>query len=201
MYKNVVVAADGSWTGTKVNFRDRGIIGGKATYMVNDTKLDMPLTNLNANPLATEQDKPAGPNTTILISPASGGIHIYGLDHGIYYLVEIESPAGFHKLEAPIIVNVERIMNPDWTDDYDKFLGDYKVTWTYQPHGRSEVENLGNTVTCIDVLNLTGPRLPGTGGIGTTIVVIAGLLIIALLGTALFIYKKRSTLSTIRNKK
>ena len=199
-----------SATGTKVEFRFNGVRAslsapafngekpGTASYMVNDNELAMPLTDLNADPLATET------TTTVLVSPTSGVINIYGLDDGVYYLVEIEAPAGFHKLEAPVIITVGRTMGPS-NDLYDEFLGAYRVFWDYQPHGRTEVTSgdpQTSTVTCIDVLNLTGPRLPGTGGIGTTIVIIAGILIIAFFAIAIVAYvvvnKKRRVLNALK---
>ncbi|MCL2031251.1 MAG: SpaA isopeptide-forming pilin-related protein [Oscillospiraceae bacterium] len=194
-------------TGTKVEFRYNGIsagginafnkeAAGTASYMVNDEKLALPITNLNQSPLATVTT-----TTTVLESPESGKINVYGLDHGVYYLVEIEAPAGFHKLEAPIKITVGRTIEAASTSLYDRFIGNYKVSWMYQPHGRSPVES-GDTVSCIDVLNLTGPRLPGTGGIGTTIVIIAGILIIAFFAAAIVasivVYRKRRVLNALK---
>ena len=191
--------------GTKVEFRYNGVSAGgsnafnkesagTASYMVNDNKLVLPVTDLNESPLATVTT-----TTTILVSPASGKINVYGLDDGVYYLVEIESPAGFHKLEAPIKVTIARTMETGQTSLYDEFIGNYKVFWTYQPHGRSLVES-GDTVAVIDVLNLTGPKLPGTGGIGTPLFVIGGILMIAFFAGAIIFYKKRSSASLLRKK-
>jgi hypothetical protein len=226
LYKNVTNPANPAGTGTKVVFRYNGIstgaspnqwngeLAGYASYMVNDNKLKQPMAanlNLSLTDVAnmdsvnTTKANETNPGTlqTVLVSPASGYINVYGLDDGVYYLVEIEAPAGFHKLEAPVVITVGRVMEPSSTSNlYNEFLGKYKVYWDYQPHGRSQVESDGDSVDCIDVLNLTGPRLPGTGGIGTTIVIVAGILIIALFGTAIVTYvvvhKKRNTLNALK---
>lgn len=94
---------------------------------------------------------------------------------GKYVVVETEAPDGY-KSKAPVVITIT---------DKDATSGVYDGTFAY------EGTTNGNT---LNVENIKGQSLPGTGGMGTTIFTIAGLGTIVVAGAALTIYmKKRRT--------
>ena len=98
----------------------------------------------------------------------AGYVTIKGLDTDTYYLEEIEAPAGYNKLTARKEVTINAANNDATVNDV-----------TYVSGG-------------VQVINKTGSLLPETGGIGTTIFYIVGLVL--MLGAAiLLITKKRMT--------
>ena len=107
----------------------------------------------------------------ILISlENTGRVDIEGIKAGTYYLKEVESPKGYNKLASPIKVEI----NDDGTlkiDDKDK-IG-------------------GASITQVNVENKTGTLLPSTGGLGTTIIYMAGAILVIASGIVL-VSKKRS---------
>ncbi len=92
---------------------------------------------------------------------------LYGLAFGEYYLVETQAPAGYNKLPTPVNVTVNGISHLD--DD-----------------GNSPDVDEGDSVT---VENSTGTELPSTGGSGTTMLYIAGSILI--LGALVLLVTKR----------
>lgn len=107
---------------------------------------------------------------TEITTDANGKFELVGLDEGVYKLHETEAPAGYNKLAADIDVII--------TSEYDEAA----LTATY------EINN--NVPATIKVENKTGGLLPETGGIGTTIFYVAGIVLV--LGAAvLLITKKR----------
>lgn len=102
----------------------------------------------------------------------TGAFEFVGLDEGTYFLVETQAPANYNELEEPIEVVI--------TSEYDE--GALEATYKVN----------GNDPATINVLNQTGGLLPETGGIGTTIFYVVGLVLV--LGAAvLLITKKRMT--------
>lgn len=103
-------------------------------------------------------------SSKILTSLATGRVDIEGIKAGTYYLKEVESPKGYNKLAAPIRVVIAE---------------DGKVTLK------------GTEVTTVNVENKTGTLLPSTGGMGTTIIYMAGAILVIASGIVL-VSKKRS---------
>lgn len=91
---------------------------------------------------------------TTLKSDANGMIKIEGLDSGAYLLHETKAPAGYNKLKDPVAFTIRA----------DLSVGSSTLTYT----GKSD------SISRIEVENHTGPELPGTGGIGTTIFYVVG---------------------------
>ena len=101
---------------------------------------------------------------TAVTTPDSGKFTIKGLDADTYYLTEIQQPAGYNKLSAPITVVI---------DD----------------NGNITVDNGTSSVTEVKVLNNTGSLLPSTGGSGTTMIYILGAILV--LGSSVVLITKK----------
>lgn len=91
---------------------------------------------------------------TTLKSDANGVIKIEGLDSGAYLLHETKAPAGYNKLKDSVAFTIAA----------DLSVGSSTLTYT----GKSD------PISQIEVENHTGPELPSTGGIGTTIFYVVG---------------------------
>ena len=96
---------------------------------------------------------------TEVTTPDDGVIHFTGLAEGTYQLVETTAPEGYNKVAGPIEVKIEASYDEDGT----------LLSWTVNKNGQNAVE----------VVNHAGATLPGTGGIGTVIFTVAGIVLIA----------------------
>ncbi|MCL2106275.1 MAG: isopeptide-forming domain-containing fimbrial protein [Oscillospiraceae bacterium] len=121
----------------------------------------------------------------VLESPESGLIHIDGLDAGTYYLIETAAPAGFNLNSAPVTVTIAK--------------GDIDATTkivSYTINGNTHVA--ANTKPGdVNIQNNSGSLLPGTGGIGTYVVLGACAIAAVLLAAAYVIYRKKRTLNAL----
>lgn len=108
--------------------------------------------------------KPGKASVTEFVTNNVGDITISGLEAGNYYLHEIEAPAGYNKLKAP--VKIEIVVSDS---DYEHA--------TIKVDGSSATGSDGTTV---DVENKKGIELPETGSIGTIGLTIAGVAIVLL---------------------
>ena len=106
-------------------------------------------------PAKTEEESSA---FTEVITPVGGVIHFTGLAAGTYQLVETVPPEGYNRVTDPIEVKIEASYNEDGT----------LKSWTVNKNGQNAVE----------VVNHAGTLLPGTGGIGTVIFTVAGIVLI-----------------------
>ena len=100
---------------------------------------------------------------TEITTPSSGKFIIQGLDADTYLLTETEQPKGYNKLATPITVIIE-------TD------GKIKIDTSY--------------VNVVEVENKTGTILPSTGGMGTTIIYMVGVVLVIGSGIVLLSKKK-----------
>ena len=107
---------------------------------------------------------------TEITTPSKGEFVIQGLDADTYYLTETEAPKGYNKLASPIKVEIK--------DD-----GTLKID------GQDNID--GVSITQVKVENKTGTLLPSTGGMGTTIIYMAGAILVIASGIVL-VSKKRS---------
>lgn len=115
---------------------------------------------------------------TKVTTDAEGLAEFNGIAAGNYQLVEIKAPAGYNKLTAPVDVTVYKI-----TDVAEPAEGDEE--------GDAEVEETTKVAyhTEVDVPNSTGLELPSTGGMGTTIFIAIGA--VMLVGTGILLVTKR----------
>ena len=104
-------------------------------------------------------------------SDANGEFNIVGLDAGTYYLHESDVPAGYNPCDDLTIV-----ISATHTEDVSRI----NATTTI-----ASSSNLSNTV-----INYAGMELPETGGIGTTILYVAGGILV-LAAVILLVTKKR----------
>ncbi|GEQ61655.1 hypothetical protein VL4N_06580 [Vagococcus lutrae] len=129
-----------------------------------------PDENQNVQPLKLyDNEDLKGDKKTEFITNDKDEIKIYGLVHGTYYLKEIEAPEGFSKIDNSLKIEVSRLGKVSMKADDNFSLND-------------------NTVIVKNEL-MGGYELPTTGGSGSTIFRLTGLLVLAI---ALIIpYRKR----------
>lgn len=109
---------------------------------------------------------------TDVVTPASGKIVFRGLEAGTYKLVETEAPQGYNKVTDPITVTIEATYHEDGTLD----------SWTVNSNGQNPVE----------VVNNAGAILPGTGGMGTVVFTVVGVVVVAA-GVAWYLRHNKGT--------
>lgn len=93
-------------------------------------------------------------------TPDDGVIHFTGLAEGTYTLHEVKAPEGYNKVERDPEVTISATYDPD--------SGELQ-SWSVNNNGLNAVE----------VVNHAGAILPGTGGIGTVVFTVAGIVLIA----------------------
>lgn len=99
----------------------------------------------------------------------TGHIDIEGLKEGTYYLKETKAPKGYNLLKNPVEIRI---------DSVGKIYVD-----------GSTKENTGN----VEVKNNSGTLLPSTGGMGTTLIYLAGIVLVVLSGYVLISKRRAST--------
>ena len=116
--------------------------------------------------------------TTTLISDGDGKITVQGLDAGKYFLKETKAPDGYN-----LLTDVEVI---DITPTYGETVGkDHEKTLTNLAKG-----DIATGLVAVTVINKAGLVLPETGGMGTTILYLVGILAMAG-GVCYFVMDKR----------
>lgn len=114
---------------------------------------------------------------TVITTPEGGVFNIAGLDADTYYLKEIKAPAGYNL--------------PTGDDAYFKFV--IAASLTVGDDGKGKIESLTitpgkgqatdgdipNGKVEMNITNTSGSTLPETGGIGTAIFTVVGLLVMA----------------------
>lgn len=133
-------------------------------------------------------------NTTngVFLSTTSGNIIIKGLDHGTYYITELEAPEHYAKLAADEAVTITATMASDrqaWTfnsagDTNNTALTKFEID-------KATDETLDNGKGTVEIVNTKTSSLPSTGGIGTTLFYIGGGCMVGIAGI-LLITKKRT---------
>ncbi len=116
---------------------------------------------------------------TKLKSDKEGNLSFEGIAAGSYVLKEVKAPDGYSILTKDIKIEITKTET------------DNNVTYTVKVTNESELTNIvsatNNTVT---VVNTTGNPLPSTGGMGTTMLYVAGAIL--MVGAAvIFVTNKR----------
>lgn len=114
----------------------------------------------------------------------SNGIIEFGktIKAGTYYLKELKAPNGYTLLTSPIKVEIY-----DANRDEDTYEFEYKVN-----NDATGIDIGDNGIVSIDVVNHSGFSLPSTGGMGTYLFTIGGIVIMAGAAFALIAMKKRA---------
>lgn len=133
--------------------------------------------------VATEDDSRL---TNTITTPDGGKVQIKGLASGTYYLKETVAPNGYHKLTAPIKVEII----PTYDQDTDELLS-YKVDYTYNGETGTDTSSAKNDSPEVKVENKDGTILPDTGGMGTVIFTVAGIALILGVGASFVISRKK----------
>lgn len=107
------------------------------------------------------------PGVAIVVT--DGKMKVRGLDNGTYYLEEVVSPEGYNKLTTR-----QRFIISD--DNLDAIFND----------------GIYSTGSGVHVVNKTGTMLPETGGIGTTLFVTIGAMMVMAAGVLLVTKKRMS---------
>lgn len=89
-------------------------------------------------------------------TPEGGVIHFTGLAEGEYTLVETEAPEGYNKAEDTTVT----------------------ISAEYNEDGTLKSWKVNNGGTSVEIVNHAGTILPGTGGIGTVVFTVAGIVLI-----------------------
>lgn len=121
-----------------------------------------------------------------MISGSQGELYVTGLDDGIYYLKEIQAPAGYQKLMEPIQVELSSTISTE-RNQYVKGDGStqkvlveltgYAIVKGSRLTLSTDVED---GVANLTVINTVGKKLPITGSVGMVLLVATGLLLLAL---------------------
>ena len=101
--------------------------------------------------------------TTDLVSFTGGTIEIKGIDEGTYYMFETQAPSGYNILNGAVVISLTRDFNNG---------GSYATATDIEKTYTNGKEN-----GTVNVQNNTGIQLPSTGGIGTTIFTVTGLVL------------------------
>lgn len=121
-----------------------------------------------------------------------GKASVTGRDSGTYYAVESKAPAGYNvvttpqKLELKVtgegleeVGDTVASQKTTFEKANSEAVKNYKVSWTVNDQTEARIENTkGNT-------------LPGTGGMGTTIFTIGGIVLVALAALMFVVYMRK----------
>lgn len=100
-------------------------------------------------------------------------LKLNGLKAGTYWLVETEAPDGYNGVTAPIKITITKSNDTDVNK------------WTISK-GDDVVED-----KIIDIENSTGTILPGTGGMGTVLFTVVGVVLALLIGASFVISRRK----------
>ena len=115
---------------------------------------------------------------------SDGTLSFHGLSEGTYTITELVAPDGYNLLKDPIQVEVTCNL-PTAVEE-----GDEEAVWNFKVSGAVEAEVTGaeGGVLPLQVVNKPGVVLPVTGGMGTTILYVSGILMLA--ASVFVIWKK-----------
>jgi len=151
---------------TKVNDKDEKLQGAK--FVLKDSSNNYIPVSLVSGRYKVSDTLAANEANATVISDTDGKIYIDGLAEGTYTLTETEAPATYNLLKDPVSIT---------------------ITATYDADGNCTGVT-GNTKT---VVNKAGGILPSTGGTGTIIFVVSGVVIMLAAVIVLAAKRKKET--------
>lgn len=127
---------------------------------------------------------------TLLTSDENGKVIFSGIKTGNYKLVETVAPEGYNKPDFTFDFTINQTLNADGTLQTASF--DYTSDNTNNS-AKGYIADATNTSASfvISILNAKEGLLPSTGGMGTTIFTIIGLVVMALVVVAFIIRNKK----------
>lgn len=131
-------------------------------------------------------------NATALTTDENGKILIKGLDRGKYALKEIVAPTGFNLLASPVTFEITSSIG------HGQNITDFNTAVTPSITVQSSVDIAGGKTSTNEgevamyVNNKTGAQLPVTGGMGTTVIYVAGFALVVFATLTLIVRKKTS---------
>lgn len=150
------------------------------------------------------------PIKTNLISSSNGKIALGMLSKGTYYLLETQAPSGYIQLSKPVKIMIDPTSNLNKTVAEGNNTRTYPLFVTYEYYLESgneanlsinhegiaiqvnEEEGKVSYSYALTVPNTSGVELPSTGGPGTTLPYLLGLMLTAFAGLGLMMKKKRN---------
>lgn len=133
----------------------------------------------------TKADSETNPLETDLKLSGTGSLSLSGLDEGTYYLVETAAPADFNKVTVKIVIAADA-NDPSTLDQTGSNA-------TYNGSSAKPTFSTGDRISMsFNVLNQKGFQLPTTGGAGTWMFTIGGIVLIAAAGGVFFALRRKS---------
>lgn len=114
-----------------------------------------------------------------VLKDKDGSYSIDGLDSGVYYLKEINAPAGFNKIPDAKEVKIEA------ESKNNVYTGAYTV---------SPVKDSGDYKGKVVIVNKTGSLLPDTGSTGKVVFITVGSVLVLVVGVLLIVRKRMTKL-------
>ena len=171
----------------KVNEKEAGLTGVTFTLHTAETCIDsnrVPLIDDGTGAFRPVVDKETA--TYVITTGEDGTVVVKGLQAGTYWLKEVSTQDGYHLLDGPIKVEIVPTYS-DTTGELEK----YTVKYTYNGTETVVENNQTGTFPVIKVVNKDGTILPDTGGMGTVIFTVAGLVLIIGVGASFVVSRRK----------
>ena len=156
--KTFTGVAAGSESNYKAKFELRKAADGEGLLFIHDT---------TGYVLADSDD---ALSSKVLEATGGPAINIRGLAAGTYYLVETATAEGFNMLADPVVITI----TDTTTGTQPNITPSHTVSYKVGNDGTAADGTSG-----IEVVNNTGAELPSTGGSGTTMIYIIGVILLA----------------------